>query len=121
MEGENLSPMQFAALTAILKYGAVSQNHLGRLTSMDPSTTLMVVRTLVKNQLVERRRSTADQRLMIITLTDEGAAYTLARVARSAEVGRQLLAPLSAKEQRVFLDFLARLAEPGPASTSMTE
>lgn len=116
MEGDNLSPMQFAALAVILKYGAVSQNHLGRLTSMDPSTMSMVARTLVKNRLIERRRSTTDQRLMIISLTEEGAAYTLARIARSEEVGTQLLAPLNPNEQRIFLNMLERLANHDPAS-----
>ena len=47
MAGEDLSPTQFAALATILKYGEVSQNHLGRMTAMDPSTISLVVRKLL--------------------------------------------------------------------------
>ncbi|MCC5973010.1 MAG: MarR family transcriptional regulator [Rubellimicrobium sp.] len=109
MEGDNLSPTQFAALATILKHGAVSQNHLGRLTSMDPSTISVVVRKLIKDGLVRRRRSTMDQRLTILTLTERGQDFTLARLEQSNEVGRRLLAPLDPRERAVFLSLLARL------------
>ncbi|PZO80635.1 MAG: MarR family transcriptional regulator, partial [Mesorhizobium amorphae] len=54
MTGETLSPTQFAALATILKMGEVSQNHLGRLTAMDPSTISLVVRKLLKDGFVTR-------------------------------------------------------------------
>ncbi|TJX75510.1 MAG: MarR family transcriptional regulator, partial [Mesorhizobium sp.] len=52
MAGEDLSPTQFAALATILKHGEVSQNHLGRLTAMDPSTISIVMRKLLKHGLI---------------------------------------------------------------------
>src|ERR1700712_3668888 len=54
MAGEDLSPTQFAALATILKHGEVSQNHLGRLTAMDPSTISIVMRKLLKHELITR-------------------------------------------------------------------
>lgn len=109
MEGDNLSPTQFAALATILKHGAISQNHLGRLTSMDPSTISVVVRKLIRDGLVRRKRSSLDQRLTILTLSDRGQEFTLDRLAPSTEVGRRLLAPLDAQEQAQLLSLLARL------------
>lgn len=109
MDGDNLSPTQFAALATILKHGAISQNHLGRLTSMDPSTISVVVRKLIKDGLVKRKQSTTDQRLAILMVTDKGQEFTLERLALSNEVGRRLLAPLDAREQTLFLSMLARV------------
>lgn len=115
MAGEDLSPTQYAALATILRYGKVSQNHLGRLTAMDPSTISLVVRKLLRQGLVKRSASKTDQRLAIITLTDAGVRYTLDRLERSVEVGRRLLAPLSQAEQATLLDLLQRISGDDPA------
>ena len=107
MEGDNVSPTQFAALATILKNGAISQNHLGRLTSMDPSTISVVVRKLLSENLVERVKSETDQRL-----------YTLERLKKSTEVGKRLLAPLTATEQAQLMSLLMRLCYDDPAETA---
>src|SRR5690606_29932290 len=80
MVGEDLTPTQFAALATILRHGDVSQNHLGRLTAMDPSTISLVVRKLRKLGLVTRGASSTDQRMVIIRLTDKGVEYTIERL-----------------------------------------
>lgn len=110
MAGEDLSPTQFAALATILRQGEVSQNLLGRMTAMDPSTISLVVRKLLKQGLIRRNPSETDQRLAIITLTEEGTRYTLDRLERSVEVGKRLLAPLSASEQTTLLKLLQRIS-----------
>jgi MarR family transcriptional regulator, lower aerobic nicotinate degradation pathway regulator len=110
MAGSDLTPTQFAVLATVLRYGEVSQNHLGRLTAMDPSTISLVVRKLLKMKLICRSASEADQRLALIDLTDHGVRFTLERLDRSVEVGQRLLSPLSPDEQAVFLDLLRRVA-----------
>ena len=121
MDEHDLTPTQLAALATILRYGELSQNQLGRLTAMDPSTISIVVRKLLKHGLAERSRSADDQRLTIIRLTAAGVRFTLALLAPSVEVGRRMLAPLSPREQVLFLDMLQRVAdsdaEPDRAST----
>ena len=109
MQGDSLSPTQFAALATILKHGAISQNHLGRRTSMDPSTISVVVRKLIKDGLIRRKRSVVDQRLTILTLTEVGQDFTLARLRRSNGVGDRLLAPLDTAERALFLRLLKKL------------
>jgi DNA-binding MarR family transcriptional regulator len=119
MAGEDLSPTQFAALATVLRHGEVSQNHLGRLTAMDPSTISLVVRKLLKQGLVKRNASKTDQRLAIITLTDDGVRYTLDRLDRSVEVGRQLLSPLSTAEQATLLQLLQRISRDDTGDTAV--
>lgn len=111
MAGEDLTPTQFAALATILRYGDVSQNHLGRLTAMDPSTISLVVRKLRKLGLVTSGASSTDQRMVIITLTNAGVDYTLERLTKSNEAGNRLLAPLSAAEQALLLELLQRIGD----------
>jgi DNA-binding MarR family transcriptional regulator len=94
-----------------LKHGEVSQNHLGRLTAMDPSTISLVVRKLLKSGLIERRESRNDQRLAMLRLTDAGVRYSIDRLAESMEVARRVLAPLSPAEQRTLLDLLHRIGD----------
>ncbi len=117
MAGDELTPTQHAVLAVVLKHESLSQNHLGRLTAMDPSTVSIVVRALTKRGLIVRRSSQTDQRMAMIALTDEGIRYALERLDGSMEVARRVLRPLSATEQATFLDLLRRLAdadEPSP-------
>lgn len=110
MSSHNLTPTQFAALATTMKHGEISQNQLGRLTAMDPSTISLVIRKLAKDGLVEGSSSESDQRLTMIRLTDKGLDATLPLLAASVEVGRKVLAPLTPAEQAVFIDLLGRVA-----------
>ena len=116
----NLTPTQMAALATIMKHGELSQNLLGRLTAMDPSTISIVVRKLLKLGLVVRSNAAHDQRLTIIRLTNKGVRYTLPLLAQSVEVGRRVLAPLTPEEQQVFMELLNKVAGT-PAAEPATE
>lgn len=109
LSDDDLTPTQHAALASVLKHGELSQNHLGRLTAMDPSTISLVVRALMKRGLIARRTSKTDQRMSMVALTDLGVRFTLERLDSSMQVARRLLEPLSATEQATLLDLLRRI------------
>lgn len=111
MNGRDLTPTQQALLATLLKHGELSQNQLGRLTAMDPSTVSLVVRKLLGNRLIERRGSRKDQRLAMIRLTAAGTRYAIDRLADSMEVARRVLAPLSPSEQETLLALLGRIGD----------
>lgn len=111
MNGHDLTPTQHAALATLLKHGELSQNHLGRLTAMDPSTISIVVRKLLRNGLIERRVSKKDQRLAIIKLTDKGMRYSIERLADSLEVARRVLAPLTSEERETLMALLHKIGD----------
>ena len=117
MNEKNLTPTQMAALATIMQYGQLSQNQLGRLTAMDPSTISIVVRKLLEHGLVVRSNSASDQRLSIIRLTDSGVRYTTPLLSQSIEVGCRVLSPLTPDEQQIFMELLHKVAgtnsEPG--------
>ena len=110
MNETNLTPTQMAALATIMQHGQISQNRLGRLTAMDPSTISLVIRKLLKNGLVVRSSSATDQRLSMIRLTDKGVRTTVPLLAMSIEVGRRVLSPLTPREQRTFMELLHKVA-----------
>jgi DNA-binding MarR family transcriptional regulator len=105
-----VTPTQFAALAKLHEVGCVSQSELGRLTAMDPATIWGVANRLIQRGYVSAAPDERDARLVILTLTERGAAATLAMKAAAAEVSRRTLAPLSATEATRFLALLERLA-----------
>ncbi|MCX5513116.1 MarR family winged helix-turn-helix transcriptional regulator [Kaistia algarum] len=111
MGEHDLTPTQMAALATIMKHGELSQNQLGRLTAMDPSTISIVIRKLLKHGLVQRFASAEDQRLTIIRLTEHGVRYAAPLLATSVEVGRRVLAPLKPSERAMFMEMLHRVAD----------
>ena len=111
MGEHDLTPTQMAALATIMKHGELSQNQLGRLTAMDPSTISIVIRKLLKHGLVQRFASAEDQRLALIRLTEKGLRYTDTLLAKSVEVGRRVLAPLKPSERAMFMEMLHRVAD----------
>jgi len=119
MIGEHdLTPTQMAALATIMKHGELSQNELGRRTAMDPSTISIVIRKLLKDGLVVRSASTADQRLSLVRLTDEGIRFTLPLLSKSVAVGNRVLAPLEPSERARFMEMLFRVVNGGGTNSA---
>ena len=105
-----LTPTQFAALVKIGDLGQVSQNHLGRLTAMDPATIQGVIQRLRLRGLIERRPDRSDRRCTVLTLSAAGRTTLAAAIARGRVITDETLAPLSEAERSAFLALLRRLA-----------
>ena len=109
VDGDALSPTQFAALATLLKHAELSQAQLCRLTAMDPSTGTIVMRKLIRQGLVRKSKSRRDSRLSLVSLTETGQTFTAARLNQSLAVGQALLEPLSEEEQTQLIGLLKRL------------
>jgi DNA-binding MarR family transcriptional regulator len=104
-----LTPTQYAALVKIGDVGETSQNHLGRLTAMDPATSQGVIRRLEAHGLIALRPDPDDRRRTLLTLSPAGRRLLPAAIARGRAVTARTLAPLDAEEQAVFLGLLQKL------------
>lgn len=104
-----LTPTQFAALIKTVQLGRVTQNHLGRLTAMDPATIQGVVRRLTERGYIVRAIDPMDRRSAVLAPT--GAAIAAAAEALPAvrAVAERMLEPLDAKERAQLAALLARL------------
>lgn len=107
---DQLTPLQFAALVKLHDLDGVSQNQLGRLTAMDAATMQGVIKRLLARGLISRRRDSDDRRRLILSLNADGRKLVKSAVAAGKKITRRTLEPLSASEQQVFMDYLARLA-----------
>jgi DNA-binding MarR family transcriptional regulator len=106
----DVTPTQFAALAKLHDLGLVSQNHLGRLTGMDPSTILGVVGRLIRQGHVRARPDPADGRLTLLELTTNGRTQIEAMKMVAPKVSEKTLEPLSPKDQKILLELLEKLA-----------
>lgn len=113
---DRLTPLQYAALVKVHDCGSVTQNHLGRLTAMDPATIRGVVRRLRDRGLIAPQADLAHRRRIVWRLAAAGEAVVARTVPRGRRISAQTLEPLSPEEQSVFLSLLKRLGETDGAS-----
>lgn len=106
---DGLTPTQFAALARLFEQGALSQNHLGRLTAMDSATIKGVAERLEARGLVTARPDENDQRLRLLELTEAGVAAFHVAVAQALAAREETMEPLTAAEARQFEKLLAKL------------
>lgn len=108
-DDHDLTPLQFAVLMRLDGVGELSQNHLGRLTAMDPNTTKGVVSRLLDRDLLTRRKCIDDKRRFRLTLSEKG--HLLAERLKDAgnHVSRETLAPFTNTEKATFLKLLKRI------------
>ncbi|WP_432931254.1 MarR family winged helix-turn-helix transcriptional regulator [Microbispora sp. CA-135349] len=103
-----VSVKQHAVLALLAEEGPMTQQHLGRRLGIDRTTVVTVVDGLEQANLVERRRSPADRRAYLLTLTPDGV--------RAGEQGHglvsgaedELLGALDEDERRTLTDLLGR-------------
>jgi MarR family transcriptional regulator, lower aerobic nicotinate degradation pathway regulator len=105
-----VTSVQFAALARLAELGPLSQNRLGRATSMDAATIKGVVDRLARQGLVETLPDPDDRRRLTVALSPEGRALFETTKATALEVSERTLAPLSARDRARLLALLARLA-----------
>jgi DNA-binding MarR family transcriptional regulator len=104
-----LTPTQYAALVKIGEVGEISQNHLGRLTAMDPATSQGVIRRLEAHGLISLRPDPVDRRRTLLSLSAAGRRVVPSAIERGRAITRDTLAPLDAAEQATFLGLLKKL------------
>jgi DNA-binding MarR family transcriptional regulator len=109
MADAELTPTQFTALIKIVALGRVTQNHLGRLTAMDPATIQGVVRRLIARRLVGRASDPMDRRSAVLAPTPEGLDLAARAVACARRITEATLAPLNEAERGLFLSLLRKL------------
>jgi DNA-binding MarR family transcriptional regulator len=104
-----LRPVHYRAMAALDEHGDLSQAELGRHLGLDRKDVAVAVDFLSGRDLISRSPDPADARRKIVALTDAGRGLLPALNRALAEVQRQVLAPLSAREAKDLLRLLAKL------------
>lgn len=104
-----LTPLQFAALFMIGEVGSVSQNHLGRLTAMDPSTIQGVVQRLAHRKLVRPEADPNDGRVYLWSLTSKGKKLRTTAIPKAFRITERTLEPLDESEREQLMKIMGKL------------
>ena len=107
---ENLTPTQFATLMRISEGRELSQNHLGRLASMDVATVKGVVDRLKTKELVQSRSDADDKRRSLISLTPKGLELIETLKEDGARISENTLAPLGRSERKTLISLLRKIS-----------
>ena len=105
-----ITPTQLAALAKLKDEGELSQNHLGRLTAMDPATIQGVTRRLIDRGLVQTRPDQADRRRMLLSLTAAGRVLIDRLIPHAFDVSSDTLDPLTLEEQELIVKLLQKIS-----------
>ncbi|MBO6826043.1 MAG: MarR family transcriptional regulator [Sneathiella sp.] len=104
-----ITPTQFSTLVKLRNRGEASQNHLGRLTAMDPATIQGVTRRLIERGFVQTKADQQDKRKMLLSLTAEGELLIDSLVQKGRTVTELTLAPLEAEERDQLVQLLRKI------------
>lgn len=110
MAAADLTPTQFTALVKIVTQERVTQNHLGRLTAMDPATIQGVVRRLIERDLVSRATDPRDRRTIVLHPTPAGLALACKAVAAARRITEATLEPLTVEERTQLVALLRKVS-----------
>ncbi|MFL9839625.1 MarR family transcriptional regulator [Sphingomonas sp. ST-64] len=107
----DVTAVQFRILTTLSTRPDMSSAELARLYDVKPQTMIKQIALLEAKELIERRVSEANKRLLEVRLTETGAA-TLKQLQKDTRaLERQLLSPLDAAEQAELRGYLVRLLD----------
>jgi DNA-binding MarR family transcriptional regulator len=107
---------QIDTLDAIARNGPCTMVELADALRIDASTATRAVEPLVRNHLVERRRSDRDARAVIVELSREGRRVERQLTMERFETLEASLDSFSRDERELFADFLERLMRGSLAS-----
>lgn len=107
----DVTPPQFAVLTMVVNYPGVSGAELARLTFLTPQTINVIVRNLVRAELVEKSADAVHGRILRLHATARGEALLKRCRARVMEVEERLAGLLGRDEERVVRRWLAAVGE----------
>ena len=106
----DLTPRQFAVLQAVADKSGLSQTDIMIATGIDRSSTADLVRHLVTNGCLQRRRKRRDARLYAVRITPFGRQMLGVGAPATKAAEDELLRPIPQKERAGFLGFLMLIA-----------
>ena len=107
----DVTARQIQVLAAIEANEGLSQTKIVEMTGVDRSTIAHIVRRLLKNKLIDRRRSKKDARAYVLKLSEAGRQALASGKPALASVEKDLLAALPAKDRSALLDLLCKMVE----------
>ena len=115
--GEDLTPVQYAALSILQQEDGIDQATLAALIAYDRATIGGVIDRLEAKRFVTRRVSPDDRRARIVSLSEAGAALLEKLDGPVADMQDRILAGLTEDERDTFVRLAAKATAAGNASS----
>ncbi len=110
-DSSQVTSVQFIVLCAVAEHGPISQNLVGRLVALDPSTTKGVVERLAERQLVSIGPDAGDRRKLVIQLSRAGKTALRRLVGLGGKVTEETFGSLNSAERIALLYLLNKMIE----------
>jgi DNA-binding MarR family transcriptional regulator len=106
----DLTPRQFAVLQAVANKNGLSQTDIMAVTGIDRSSTAALVRTLVTNGWLKRRRTRRDARVYAVRITSSGRQMLATGMSATRAAEDALLSPVPETQRVVLVNLLMLVA-----------
>jgi DNA-binding MarR family transcriptional regulator len=106
----DLTPRQFVVLQAVADNDGLSQTDIMGATGIDRSSTAELVRTLVTNGRLKRRRTRRDARIYAVRITPSGRQILIAGALATRAAEEKLLLPVPERQRAILLHLLKLIA-----------
>lgn len=107
----DLNSQQFGVLHSIYRGRASTPSALARLCFTNTAAITYTLDVLEKKELILRKRSATDRRVIDLELTDKGDALVRACLPKALNAQHQVLEPLSPADCQVLRGLLQRIAD----------
>lgn len=109
MTGSELTPRQYAVLTALARRDTASQTDIVKETGIDRSTLADIVKRLVQKGVLARRRAKNDARAYAVRLTPAGSAVLKEAEPAAQRVSDRLLRYIAGARRADLVDSLSSI------------
>jgi MarR family transcriptional regulator, lower aerobic nicotinate degradation pathway regulator len=112
-ENSELTSVQFIVLCAVAEHGPISQNLVGRLVALDPSTTKGVVERLAERGFISIGPDAGDRRKLVIELSRAGKSLLRGLIDKGLHVTEETFGTLNPAERIALIYLLRKMVETG--------
>ncbi|QVK20706.1 MarR family transcriptional regulator [Mycoplasmatota bacterium] len=109
LESYNITRIQWVALYFIFTEGTISQRELSRLMNINDSSSMRLVQRMERDDLLVRKRSEVDRRIIYIYLTEKGTNLITKLMPVGLKFSKLLLKGISDEEFEVFQKVLDQM------------
>lgn len=106
---EDVTPVQFAILNAVMDRPGIDQVTLASLVAFDAATSGSVIGRLEAKAWIRREADPLDRRRKLLWVTEAGQVANLNMKTAVERVQQKLLNPLNADESKVLVSLLSKL------------
>jgi DNA-binding MarR family transcriptional regulator len=114
---EDVTPVQFAILNAVMDRPGIDQVTLAALVAFDAATSGSVIGRLEAKGWIRREPDQLDRRRKLLWVTESGQEANLQMKSAVENVQQKLLSPLNADESKTLVALLSKLVADHESST----